>query len=181
MRKSSEINLLKAKTMLPASLVAIEGQLRTTSMTVLVILLMTGLFFSVGYFILRKEVNAAIQKRQDMMTAIGSELRKEGLFAALKDRIGIAGRVLEGQRSWLEVLDLIGRITASGRRTAFSVNEHDQVNVNITSGTLEDTLRVAERILSEVADKTIANPILESVQYQKDGTVKVSVTFTPIF
>ena len=38
-----------------------------------------------------------------------------------------------------------------------------------------------DRILKEVSAKTIANPILESVQYKKDGTVSVSLTFIPIF
>lgn len=181
MPKVSGINLLKAKTILPPQLSAIEGQLRTASIAILIGLFVSGLFFGVGYFILRRAYVSVTVANQDLKTQIGSELRKEGLFAALKERIGISGRVLEGQRSWLGVLDLIDRVTASGTRTAFTVNEHDEVNVNITSSTLEDTFRVIERILSEVADKTIANPILDSVQYQKDGMVKVSVTFTPIF
>lgn len=178
---SSDINLLKAKTLLPPQLMAIEGQLRTVSVVLLVTLLLTGLFFGVGYVILRRQYTIVLTQKQTLMTAIGGQLRKEGLYMSLKDRIAITGRVIDGQRSWLGVLDLIDRVTASGKRTSFSVTENDPVSLTMTSGTLEDTFRVVERILAEVSNKTIANPILESVQYQKDGTVNLSVTFAPIF
>ncbi|MDP1722700.1 MAG: hypothetical protein Q8L37_05820 [Candidatus Gottesmanbacteria bacterium] len=181
MAKSSDINLLKAKTMLTPQWVAIDGQLRTISIVLLIVLVLSGLFFGIGYAILRSQFAAMSAQKQTLMTAIGGQLRKEGLFASLKDRIAITGRILEGQRSWLGVLDLIDRITASGTRTSFSVGENDEVNLSITNKTLEDTFRVVERVLTEVARKTIANPILESVQYQKDGVVKVSLIFTPIF
>lgn len=181
MPKSSDINLLKAKTMLTPQWVAIEGQLRTVSVVLLIVLVLSGLFFGLGYAILRSQFTTVSAQKQTLMTAIGGQLRKEGLFASLKDRIAITGRILEAQRSWLGVLDLIDRITASGTRTSFSVGKNDEVNLSITNKTLEDTFRVVERVLTEVADKTIANPILESVQYQKDGVVKVSLTFTPIF
>ncbi len=160
---------------------AIEGQLRTVSVVLLVTLLLTGLFFGVGYVILRRQYTIVLTQKQTLMTAIGGQLRKEGLYMSLKDRIAITGRVIDGQRSWLGVLDLIDRVTASGKRTSFSVTENDPVSLTMTSGTLEDTFRVVERILAEVSNKTIANPILESVQYQKDGTVNLSVTFAPIF
>lgn len=181
MPKVTDINLLKAKTMLTPQWVAIEGQLRTASVVLLLVLFLSGLFFGVGYFIMRRQRDIALSQKQTLMTAIGGQLRKEGLFASLQDRVAIAGRILDTQRSWLGVLDLIERITASQTRTSFSVGENDEVTLSITNNTLEDTLRVVERVLMEAADKTIANPILESVQYQKDGIVKVSLTFTPIF
>lgn len=181
MAKVSGINLLKAKTMLTPQWVAIEGQLRTASVVLLIALFLSGLFFGVGYGILRRQFTILTDRKQTLMTAIAGQLQKEGLFASLKDRITIAGRILETQRSWLGVLDLIDRITASQTRTSFTVGENDEVTLSITNKTLEDTFRVVERVLTEVADKTIANPILESVQYQKDGVVKVTLTFKPIF
>lgn len=181
MNTSSDINLLKAKTMLTPQLVAIEGQLRTASLAVLLGLLLTGMFFGVGYVILYRQHATVSAQKQSLMTAIGSELRKEGLYTSLKDRLAIAGRILEGQRSWLGVLDLIDRVTASGARTSFTVNENDEVSLVITNDTLEETFGVVDRILAEVSARTMANPILESVQYQKSGMVRVSLTFTPIF
>lgn len=177
----ADINLLKAKTMLTPQMVAMEGQLRTASLGLLFVLLLAGMFFGVGYVILRRQQTAVSLQKQSLMTAIGGQLRKEGFYASLKDRLAIVGKILEGQRSWLGVLDLIDRVTASGNRTSFTVNEQDEVSLTITNDTLEETFGVVERILAEVADKTMANPILESVQYQKDGMVRVSLTFTPIF
>ncbi|MBI5621175.1 hypothetical protein HY949_05305 [Candidatus Gottesmanbacteria bacterium] len=181
MPKSSAINLLKAKTGLSPQLLAIEEQLRMTSLVVLVMLFLTGIFFGVGYTIIRGQYTRELAQKETYVQAISRELRKEGLFTTLKDRIGIAGRIIEGQHAWLGVLDLINRLTQSGNRTSFAVNENDEVNLTITSTTLEETFRVVERILTEVAEKTVANPILESVEYQKDGSVRMTILFTPIF
>lgn len=181
MAKTSDINLLKAKTMLTPQLVAIEGQLRTTSLLLLLILLFTAMFFGVGYAILRRQHDMVSAQKQSLAGAVSRELRKEGLYTSLKDRLAIATNILEGQRSWLGVLDLIDRVTGVPSRTSFTVNENDEVSLVITNETLEDTFALVERMLAEVAVKTVANPILESVQYQKDGTVGVSLTFTPIF
>lgn len=179
--KSSDINLLKAKTMLTPQLVAIEGQLRVASLALLLLLLSAGMFFGVGYVILRRQYEAVSRQKQLLMTAIQNELPKEGYWASVKDRIAVTGRIIEEQRLWQGVLDLIDRVTASGSRTSFTINEKDEVSLSITNSTLEDTLGVVNRMLAEVAAKTMANPILESIHYQQDGTVQVSLTFTPIF
>lgn len=179
--RSSDINLLKAKTMLTPQMVAIEGQLRTASRVVIIALLSLSLFFGVGYVILSRQYGAVSAQRQLFMTAIEGELPKEGLYLSLKDRIAIVSHIIEQQRSWLGVLDMIDRVTATGARTSFAVNEKDEVSLSITNETLEETFGVVDRILAEVTAKTMANPILESVQYQEDGTVRVSLTFTPIF
>lgn len=179
--KSSDINLLKAKTILSPQLIAMEGQLRSASLVLLFALFLSGMVSGIGYVIIRRQHNRLVVQQQSLMTAIGTQIRKEGFYVSLKDRLAIIGNILKGQRSWLGVLDLIDRVTEARAKTSFTVNEGDQVSLTITNATLEDTFTMVERILLEVADKTIANPILESIQYQKDGTVRVSLTFTPIF
>ncbi|MBI4066662.1 hypothetical protein HY411_03010 [Candidatus Gottesmanbacteria bacterium] len=181
MTKSSDINLLKAKTMLSPQILAIEQQLRTISLLLLLILLFTGMFFGVGYVILRQKFQQVSDQKQSVAAAISGELRKEGLYLSIKDRLMITSGILEMQRSWLGVLDLIDRIIGIESRTSFTVDQQDAVSLSITNDTLEETFVVIDRILAEVTAKTMANAILESVQYQKDGTVRVLLTFTPIF
>lgn len=181
MSGTSDINLLKAKTMLSPRLLAMEGQLRAASLVLLFALLLTGMVFGVGYVIFRRQHDRLLAQQQSLTTAIGTQIHKEGFYTSLKDRLTIVGNILQGQRSWLGVLDLIDRVTSSGARTSFTVNEKDEVSLTITSETLEEALGVVERVLGEVSDKTIANPILDSVQYGKDGTVHLSLTFMPIF
>lgn len=181
MPKSSDINLLKAKTVLSPGLLAIEEQLRKTSMIVLIMLFLTGIFFGLGYVILRGQYIKSNGQKEQLVQAISRELQKEGLFVTLKDRIDIVGRIVEIQHTWLSVLDLVDRVTASGKQTSFAVSEKDEVNLIITSSSLEETFDVIERMLAEVDAKTVVNPILESTSYQKDGSVRISLAFTPIF
>lgn len=181
MPNSSDINLIKAKTVLTPQLMAIEGQLLTASLVVLLLLFSTSMFFGVGYVILKRQLTMVSARKQSFMTAIGQQLRKEGMYISLKDRLAIVSRIIEQQRSWLGVLDLVDRVTASGFGTSFTVNENDEVSLEIMSDTLEDAFGVVDRVFTEVASKTIANPILQSVQYNKEGSVRLSLTFTPIF
>lgn len=179
--KSSDINLLKAKTMLTPQLVAIEGQLRIISVVLLVLVLCAGLFFGVGYVIFRRSLESLSGRKTALIAAVGKELQKEGLYASLKDRLAITGRIIEKQRSWLKVVDLVDRVTLSGPRTSFAVGENNEVNLSITSNSLEDAFDVVDRVIAEVEGKNMINPVLQSVQYGKDGSVRISLTFTPIF
>lgn len=179
--RSSDINLLKAKTMLTPQLLAAEQQLRTISLIFLILLLFTGIFFGVGYVILRQKYQQVSEQKQTVMAAISGELRKEGLYLSIKERLALASGILEAQRSWLGVLDLIGRVIGQQSRMSFTVDQQDAVGLNVTNSTLEETFVFMDRVLSEVAAKNMANPILESVKYNMDGSVQVQLTFTPIF
>lgn len=181
MAQSLDINLLKAKTLLTPRLIAIDGQLRLMSVVLLILLLSTGLFFGVGYVIFRKQHETLSVGKQSLITEISRELHKEGIYSSLKDRLAIAGRIIETQRSWLGVIDLISQITASGPNTSFSVNGNNDVSLNIESDSLEDAFSVVDRLLAQVEQKHMANPILQSVEYNKDGTVDLSISFAPIF
>ena len=179
--KSSDINLLKAKTMLTPQLVAIEGQLRIVSLVLLILLFSTGLFFGVGYVIFRRQHENLSAQKQSLISAITRELRKEGLYASMRDRLAIAGRIVENQRSWVNIMDLINRVTSTGSQTSFTLGENDDVSLNIESDTLEETFGIIDRVLAEVSQRTMVNPVLQSVLYKEDGTVFLSLTFTPVF
>lgn len=181
MSRPSDINLLKAKTVLSPRVLAIEEQLRVASLVLLFLVLSATLFFGVGYAILQRQHESLSGEKQSLVAAIKGELDKEGLYMSLKDRLTIVGKILEGQRSWLGVLDIIDRVTAVQAKTSFTVSENDEVSLVVTNETLEDTFTMVDRLLSEVSAKTIANPMLDSIQYQMDGTVRVSLTFIPIF
>lgn len=178
---SSDINLLKAKTMLTPQLLAFEQQLRTISLILLIGLLSVGLFFGVGYVVLRQKYQQVSDQKQTVMAAISRELRKEGLYLSVKDRLALASGILELRRSWSEVLDLVGRVIGPQARTSFTVDQQDAIGLTVTHDTLEETFVFIDRVLSEVTAKTMANPILDSVKYNMDGTVQVQLTFTPIF
>lgn len=181
MAKASEINLIKTKTMISPQLMAMEEQVRSASVLMLVGIFSASLFFGVGYVMIARRYAALSLQKQALMSAVEEDRSTEGLYVSLRERIGIISRVLEKQRSWSEVLDLIDRVTGSGAMTSFTVDEKNEVHLSLTSQTLEDALGMVDRLRSEVVRRKIANPILESVQYRKDGTVRLAVTFAPIF
>lgn len=179
--KSSDINLLKAKTLLTPQMLAIEEQLRRASLIFLLFLLGTGIFFSVGYLILRRSHEGLVADKQAVMTAISAQTRKEGLSLSIKDRLTIAGKIIEQEKSWIAVLDLIERIVGSGKHTSFTVNDKEEVSLSINTASLEEAFVVVDHVLTESKTKALAHPILDTVQYQKDGSVRLSLTFVPIF
>lgn len=174
--KSSDINLLKAKTLLTPEMAAIEEQLRKTSLILLVFLFLTGIFFGVGYLILRQKYASLSYERQAAMTAISGEISKEGLLMSLKDRLTIAGKVVDIQESWPGVFDLTARIVRN-KKTAFAINDKREIGLTIKTDSLEEAFFVVDQILTEESSKMLANPVLNGVQYQKDGSIQLSVTF----
>lgn len=178
--KSTDINLLKAKTLLTPQMIAFEGQLRKASLIFLGLLLLVGLFFGVGYLILRQRYEGLFQKREDAKAAIAGEIRKEGLLMSIKDRLVLAKKVLDVQESWPEVLSLTARIMGS-KNTSFSISDARSIGLSIKTDSLEEAFAVVDQVLTEANAKTLASPTLDGVQYQTDGTMRLSLTFTPTF
>lgn len=176
MIKSSDINLLKAKTLLTPEMVAIEEQLKKTSLILLTLLFLTGIFFGVGYLILRQKYESLSYERQAAMTAISGEIRKEGLLMSMKDRLASAKKVVDVQESWPGVFDLTARIVGS-KKTSFAINDKREIGLTIKTDSLEEAFIVIDQVLTEANSKLLANPVLNGVQYQKDGSIQLSVTF----
>lgn len=180
MNKSTDINLLKAKTLLTPQMLLIEEQLRKSSLIFLGLLLVVGMFFGVGYLILRQKYEGLFQKRQAAKVAIAGEIRKEGLLMSIKDRLVLVKKVLDSQESWPEVLVLTARIMG-GKNTSFSINGKREIGLSIKTDSLEEAFIVVDQVLTEANAKTLVKPVLDGVQYQKDGKVNLSLTFTPTF
>lgn len=176
MHTSSDINLLKAKTLLTPEMVVIEQQLRKTSLILLTILVLTGIFFGTGYLILRQKYASLSYERQAAMTAISGEIRKEGLLMSIKDRLASAKKIVDVYESWPVVFDLTARIAGS-KKTSFAINDKREIGLTIKTDTLEEAFIVVDQILTEESSKLLANPILNGIQYLKDGTIQLSVTF----
>lgn len=180
MNTSSDINLLKAKTLLTPQIRAFGEQLRKASLIFLIVLFLTSMFFGVGYLVLRQKYEGLFQKRQDAKTAIAGEIRKEGLLLSIKDRLMLAKKVLDIQETWPPVFSLTARIMGN-KNTSFSIGEGRSIGLSITTDSLEEAFAVVDQVVNEVTAKTLINPILGNVQYEEDGTIQLSLTFTPTF
>lgn len=178
--KSSDINLLKAKTLLTPEMVALEEQLRKGSLIFLGLLLVVGLFFGVWYLILRQKYDGLSQRKQDAKTAIAGEIRKEGLLMSIKDRLVLAKKILDIEETWPPVFGLTARIMGS-KNTSFFINDARSISLSIKSDSLEEAFTVVDQVLNEANAKTLVNPTLDGVQYQNDGIIHLSLTFTPTF
>lgn len=177
--KSSDINLLKAKTLLTPQMVAVEKQLKKTSLIILVFLVFTGMLFGMGYLVLRQKYEILFQKRQAAIAAISREIRKEGLLMSMKDRITNVKKVFDVQESWPGVFDLTARIVGS-KKTSFSINDTREIGLTIKTDSLEEAFVVVDQVLTEAKSQLLTHPVLGAVQYQKDGSVQLSLTFIPI-
>ncbi len=178
--KSSDINLLKAKTLLTPQMVAIEEQLRQMSTIFLIVLLSVGMFFGVGHLILRRKYEELLQKKQTAILGISGEIHKEGLIMSIKDRLAFAQKILDVQESWPAVFELIARIMGS-KNSSFSINERREIGLTIKTVSLEEAFAVVGQVVTEANTKSLANPVLDGIQYQKDGGVHLSLTFAPTF
>lgn len=178
MNKSSDINLLKAKTLLTPQMLAVGEQLRKTSIIFLVLLFLVGMFFGVGHLILRQKYEELFQKRQAAILEIAGEIRKEGLIMSIKDRLALVKKVLDVEELWPGVFELTARVMGN-KKTSFSINNTREIGLTIKTNSLEEAFIVVGQVLTEANNKLLTNPVLGAVQYQKDGSIQLSLTFTP--
>lgn len=179
MNPATDINLLKAKTALSPSFVALERHLHIASYAVLIGTLSVSLFLGVGYTVLRSRLGVLILAQQKYVTLIANQSRKEVLLVSIKDRLSALDKIIASQKNWVVAFDLIARVLGGQPLNSFSVNDEQQVSMSITVFSIEEAISLVDRIALEMHDKKLIRPTLESLHYGKNGSVDLSIVFIP--
>ncbi|MBI5449697.1 hypothetical protein HY948_05305 [Candidatus Gottesmanbacteria bacterium] len=176
MKEQDTINLLRTKSDSP-ELEYWASRLRVAGYIGVAGLLVIGLLLGGGYLILRRETNSLEDKKSVLITRINQERTKEGLLLSLKQRIGLASKVGETQRSLGTVLDTINRIAETDQLVAITRDEKQQIRIIVKTKSVEEAAGVIANVLRMVAAKRVINPQLVGLDLGSDGSVRVTVAF----
>ncbi|MBI3386089.1 hypothetical protein HY031_03340 [Candidatus Gottesmanbacteria bacterium] len=175
----ASINLISPQKTETHPLGPIVGQLRTVSLVGLGMFIVSAVLVSVLYIIFHQQ-NVQLQAQRDRLRdQISANASTEGLLAALKSRVNIAGKLLTNQINWLDVLRRITQFAPAGNLGSISVDEKHRVVMTIKTGAIEDNLPILAAMVSSVGARQILAPQIVSFQLSSDGTTTLVVSFLP--
>lgn len=175
-----DINLIKSQTEFSPQISSIEKKLRFFSMITVITLIVIGTL-TAGTYIFLKAKRGNLMKQQDALTkAIALYAKKEGFYLFIKDRTGLVLKAIPYQKKWSGVMDTVLKIAPPPALVGFSVDEKEQVTLQVATASVEDLFPIADAVGRETKDGHIKNPVLAGVQLGKGGAVKAIITLSPI-
>lgn len=180
MDAENSINLLTPRAKVSPQLTTVGDVLAKWSMVGLVALLLVSTLTTVFYFIVKARYTALVARRDQLRSRIVAEIGKEGLLVSVRDRARIAEKLLTGQTNWAALLERMNQIAPQPTLSSIVVDENRSVVLNTKLGAIEDAFPILTGLLGDVEAKKIFSPRIVSFQLDKDGLIKMVVSFVPI-
>ncbi len=181
MPASNTINLIRSKTSGPAQYSAVFESLKRASIVSVWLFLLAAAITGGLYYYYVIEQRALDAERGALRLRVDQARIKEGLLVSIKDRTRIVERVLSAQRPWADMLDLIGTVIVPPELSNIAVDEQNKVGIGITAASIDEIVEPIENFIEYAQTGKIRNPQLSSIQFNKNGSVTVSLSFIAPF
>ncbi len=178
---SNTINLIRTKTSGTSQYDPIFESLRKSATVGLWLFLVASMALGGVYYYFYAEQGRLEKERAELYLRVNQAKNKEGLLISIKERTKIVDKVLAAQKPWADMLDLLGTVVVPPQLSSISVDEQNEVVVGITGESIDDIVEPMESFIAFAQQGKIRNPKILSVQFDKDGSVTVSLAFTAPF
>lgn len=173
------INLFKESNTLSPRLTRTAQQLKTFGIVGLGIVLCVGFLVGVTYTALTLQMNALSKEKERFSASLGSQVKKEGLYASLLDRLHVVKKVRVSQHPIAPIFDIVTSVATEPVLTGFTTKS-GTVEFTIGVPTIEDALSKVSVLLMYEQQKKISNSKLTNISVNDDGTVSIAFSFIPI-
>jgi hypothetical protein len=99
----------------------------------------------------------------------------------VKERVGVVKKVDATRKPWAEIIDATSLVAIPPQLQAIVQDDQNRMALNIKVGTLEETLSMAQTVLSLHRENRIKSPQLSSLTINRDGTIAFGFSFVPVF
>ncbi len=156
------------------------SQLRRISYFIIFAVLVVGIAVGIFYFYLQFSLSTLMAQKSQLLAEVTSNARKETLYRSVKTELGITAKVLSTQKKWDGTVRTILDLGTPPTITSFSVEDKGKLSININTGTVEEAAGLAGSVISLVGQNKLKDPVLENLEVDKNGRVRMLITFTPI-
>lgn len=175
------INLFKSESSISPQLEGIQEQLRVIGYGAIGIFLLVGLVVGVTFVVMQAQYQSLTNSKTQLIERINRESQKEGLLVSLKDRIKVVDKAIASQKPWSSLLDTILPLIPPPRLTNIGVDDEDRITITVRLPSIEESMNIVTTMLQLAIEQKIRNPQLTGFSFDKDGGVRMSLSFLPLF
>lgn len=180
MASPGSINLLRSTTGRSPDITEWEGRLRIIAIVVLALIIVSGLAIGVTYTLFSSQKSILEEDRSRLIKVIDSQAQKEILLANIKERLAFLDKIFSTQMTWEKIVATILSFAQSPRLQTISVSDKHLVTFTVFSSTFEETKAIVDAVAALSREQKIKNPLLETMQVDKTGSVQLAISFTPV-
>lgn len=177
MPKASSINLFQTKANLPPSFLLWDKYLRTAAYIGMGLLIGGG-FIVWGLFVVIGMQRQVLEERRAAATDyIKSNVVKEGMILALRQRIKVVSRIMEQQVSLAPYINTTLLVAQPPKLASFTMGDQGSVNISIRAADGYEAQLYVKTLIDLVGERKVKNPILTSLVVEKDGSYLMSFSY----
>jgi hypothetical protein len=174
------INLLRPAEKESAQIITVKEEARR--------IIFIGFISSIGLgviiLIITVFLNASLQKSQSTNKSLKSQIQEykqvESMLSVVKTRTSVIEKALEYSKPVDSQIANINKIASTPVFQGFTYDETEKFSVTFKPTSIEETLAMANTLISYSDEKLITTPRIESYGFDKDG-MRLVFTFTPIW
>jgi len=180
-REDQSINLLRVQSVLSNVETAFLLRLRLISIVMTIVVLTIGAFIGTAYLAAKLRLDTVTNDKSNALKILSYNSKKEALLLGLKDRIPLIDKAVESQYPWDKIMDTVSGIVSPPQLQGLTIDTKNTLKLEVDLGSLEEMNDIVGKTKEMVKSKQIKNPRIESLNADKNGKIKVSVMFTPVF
>jgi len=172
------INLFDTKASLTPGWQMVEKYLLLTRKYLLGFVLIVGIVLVATYGVVRYRTTQLDTKQKQLSYTIQNQSVKEGLLLALRARITSLKNILDAQFSLAPYIDTTLLLARPPELMSFSIGEKNTVQISVDLPDISQAVSMMEKIVRLVEENKIRNPNLTSLAVDKDGSIKMGITYS---
>lgn len=181
MEMSENINLLTATTKLSPGWERAVSSLQRAAILVAGLFLLLSALGTGAYLFGRARYQGTVTTRDNARKQVDSFLSLEGILRSVKERVGVASKIVEGSTLWSTVLTRVDQMVPAPFLASITVDQKGKMTLTIKTAAIEELLPVIRAIVSEVENKHVVSAEMNSFQFHPEGGSTLVVSFVPVF
>lgn len=178
MGQGKSINLFDTKASLSPGWQLVEKYLLLIRQYLLGFVLVVGIVLVVTYSVVRFRVMQLDIDQKQFSQTIQNQSVKEGLLLALRARITSLKKILDAQLSVAPYIDTTLLLARPPELTSFSIGEKNTVQISVDLPDIGQAVSMMEGVVKLVEENKIRTPNLTSLTVDKDGFIKMGITYS---
>jgi len=174
------INLITNKTGENPDITAARSLLQHIGTWSLIVFIISGIIVggALAYFQVRAA--ALVSDKNSFVGLVNTDTTKEGLLLAVRQRAGVVGKILTGQKNLNVFFDMIGKFVQPAQISSIAMDDTNKTVVAAHVSSVADATGVVDSLLVLSAANQVTKPELTSFTLSKDGGFDISVSFAPV-
>lgn len=180
MNNTPNINLFTNKNRIPEYITPIQQYLHRSAILCLLATVTLSILTGIIYMIVSTQYHILTTNKEKYIHELTLESEKENILSVIKSRTGVIDKAIKGTRKLSLLLTNAYEVASPPKLFSLSIGDFNNVSLAIKVNSVEEAVDVTSKLLNQVHNNKIFNPILDEFMMDKSG-ISIMFTYSPVW